>query len=147
LLRGGEGVPTAKAWASGCALTGDCIAVCPEVINPRFMLAMTRVELARRTTEPRERRRKGIENFHAVADGVNVLSRMQLSNAELARLGQQVTDRLAHGSTVKPGERPDFVFYTGCNVLKTPHGAHRADIMDALASRKVMGGRPIAAAW
>jgi Fe-S oxidoreductase len=142
ILRGGQGEPAAMAWASGCALTGDCIAACPEGINPRFLLAMTRVTLVQRSSDLRERRRKGIENFHAVADGVNVLSRMQLSDAELARLGQQVNDRLEHGSTAKPGERPDFVFYTGCNVLKTPHMALTAlDIMDALGvTYKVMGG-------
>ena len=142
LLRGGEGVPAAIAWASGCALTGDCIAACPEGINPRFLLAMTRVTLARQSSDLRERRRKGIENFRAVADGVNVLARMQLSDAELTRLGQQVNERLAQGSTAKPGERPDFVFYTGCNVLKTPHMALLAlDIMDALGvTYRVMGG-------
>jgi heterodisulfide reductase subunit D len=142
LLRGGEGVPAAKAWASGCALTGDCIAACPESINPRFLLAMARVTLARQASEPRERRKRGIENFRAVADGVNVLSRMQLTDGELARLGQQVTDRLQHGATAAAGERPDFVFYTGCNVLKTPHMALLAlDIMDALGvTYKVMGG-------
>jgi len=65
-----------------------------------------------------------------------------LSDAELARLGQQVNERLANGSTARPGERPDFVFYTGCNVLKTPHIALLAlDIMDALSvTYKVMGG-------
>jgi len=142
MLRGGEGAPAAKAWAKGCALTGDCIAACPEGINPRFLLAMTRVTLARQSSDLRERRRKGIENFRAVADGVNVLSRMQLDDAELARLGQQVSGRLENGSTAKPGERPDFVFYTGCNVLKTPHMALLAlDIMDALGvTYKVMGG-------
>ena len=142
ILRGGEGTAASKAWASGCALTGDCIAVCPEGINPRFLLAMTRVSLARRSSDLRARRKKGIENFRAVADGVNVLSRMQLDDAELTRLGQQVNGRLDHGSTVKPGERPDFVFYTGCNVLKTPHMALTAlDIMDALGvTYKVMGG-------
>jgi Fe-S oxidoreductase len=142
ILRGDEGAPAAKAWASGCALTGDCIAACPEGINPRFLLAMTRVTLTRKSSDLRERRRKGVENFRAVADGVNVLSRMQLDDAELARLGQQVNDRLSNGSTAKPGERPDFVFYTGCNVLKTPHMALTAlDIMDALGvTYKVMGG-------
>ena len=37
---------------------------------------------------------------------------------------------------------PDFVFYTGCNLLKTPHIAYLAfDIMDALGVRyEVMGG-------
>ncbi len=142
ILRLGEGSQAAKAWASGCALSGDCIAVCPEGVNPRFLLAMARVALARQTSEPRERRKRGIENFRAVADGVNVLSRMQLTDGELARLGQQVTDRLANGSTAKPGERPDFVFYTGCNVLKTPHIALLAlDIMDAIGvTYRVMGG-------
>ncbi len=142
ILRGGEGSPAAKAWAKGCALTGDCIAACPESINPRFLLAMTRVALAQRSTELRERRKKGVENFRQVANGVNVLSRVQLTDDELGRLGQQVGDRLQSGSTAKPGERPDFVFYTGCNVLKTPHIALLAlDIMDALGvTYRVMGG-------
>ena len=49
---------------------------------------------------------------------------------------------LQNGSTAKPGERPDFVFYTGCNVLKTPHMALIAlDMMDALGvTYRVMGG-------
>src|SRR5437870_2729257 len=40
------------------------------------------------------------------------------------------------------GEPPDVVFYTDCNVLKTPHIALLAlDIMDALGvSYRVMGG-------
>ena len=142
ILRGGVGGPSAKAWASGCALTGDCIEACPEGINPRFLLSMTRVKLAQDTTSLHERRKKGIENFRAVADGVAVLSRLQLSDDELKRLGQQVNERLSNGSTVKADERPDFVFYTGCNVLKTPHMALTAlDIMDALGvTYRVMGG-------
>lgn len=142
IVRMGEGLATSKAWAKGCALTGDCIAACPEGINPRFLLAMARVAMAKTSTELRERRKKGIDNFRLVADGVNILSRMQLSDDELARLGQQVNGRLQNGSTAKPGERPDFVFYTGCNVLKTPHIALLAlDIMDVLGvTYKVMGG-------
>jgi len=142
IIRSGDGPEASKAWAQGCALTGDCIQACPERVNPRFLLAMARVALARHSTDLRERRRKGVENFRLVADGVNVLSRMQLSEAELSRLGQQVGERLQHASTAKEGERPDFVFYTGCNVLKTPHIAlYALDIMDALGvTYKVMGG-------
>ena len=142
ILRGGDGGAAAKAWAKGCVLTGDCIAACPESINPRFLLAMTRVKLAQRANAPREQRRQGVENFRLVADGTNVLARMQLTADELTRLGQTVNARLEAGSTVKRGERPDFVFYTGCNVLKTPHIALLAlDIMDALGvTYKVMGG-------
>jgi Fe-S oxidoreductase len=142
ILRSGEGPQAATAWATGCALTGDCIAVCDVGVNPRFLLAMARVALARQSSELRERRKRGIDNFRLVADGVNVLARMQLGDDDLVRLGQQVTDRLENASTAKPGERPDFVFYTGCNVLKTPHMALLAlDIMDALGvTYRVMGG-------
>src|SRR5260221_3780812 len=142
ILRAGEGHPAAKAWAKGCALTGDCIAACDEGVNPRFLLAMARVALRKQTAVPRDRRKQGIENFRLVADGVNVLARMQLDEADLGRLGQLVNERLENGSTAKPGERPDFVFYTGCNVLKTPHMALTAlDVMDALGvTYRVMGG-------
>ncbi len=142
ILRSGDGPKASRAWVEGCALTGDCITACNYGVNPRFLLGMARVALARRNEDLRQRRKRGIENFRAVADGVNVLSRMQLSDDELARLGQHVADRLQYGSTAKPGERPDFVFYTGCNVLKTPHMALLAlDVMDALGvTYRVMGG-------
>jgi heterodisulfide reductase subunit D len=54
----------------------------------------------------------------------------------MERLGQK------SASVSTPAEAPDFVFYTGCNVLKTPHIALLAlDIMDALGvTYQVMGG-------
>ncbi len=142
IVRFGDGPNVSKVWAKSCALTGDCIAACDVGVNPRFLLAMARVALAGKSFDLRQRRKQGIDNFRAISDGVNVLARMQLNEDELARLGQQVTDRLQNGSTAPPGERPDFVFYTGCNVLKTPHMALLAlDIMDALGvTYKVMGG-------
>lgn len=142
ILRSGEGGETSRDWAKSCVLDGECIDACDYGVNPRFMLTMARIALARETVEPRERRKTGVENFRAIADGVNVLARMQLSSQELARLGQSVKDRLSSGSTAPDGERPDFVFYTGCNVLKTPHIALLAlDIMDALGiTYRVMGG-------
>jgi Fe-S oxidoreductase len=142
IVRTGEGPMASRAWARGCALTGDCIAACGDGVNPRFLLAMARVAMAKKASDPRDRRKQGIENFRLVADGVNVLARMQLDETELSRLGQYVNERLQNGSTAEPGERPDFVFYTGCNVLKTPHMALTAlDIMDALGvTYRVMGG-------
>ena len=142
IVRTGEGPAASKAWAKGCALTGDCIAACGDGVNPRFLLAMARVALAKQSSELRDRRKQGVANFRLIADGVNVLARMQLDEDELGRLGQQVNERLQNGSTAKPGERPDFVFYTGCNVLKTPHMALIAlDMMDALGvTYQVMGG-------
>jgi len=99
IVRTGEGPEASKAWAKGCALTGDCITACDEAVNPRFLLAMARVALAKHSSELRNRRKQGVENFRLVADGVNVLARMQLSENELARLGQHVNERLENGST------------------------------------------------
>ena len=64
--------------------------------------------------------------------GVRVLSRLQLSPELLARFRDDAD----------PEETPDLVFYTGCNLLKTPHIALLClDIMDALGIRyRVMGG-------
>jgi heterodisulfide reductase subunit D len=142
IVRSGEGPEASRLWAKSCVLDGECIEACDYGVNPRFLLSMARVAMAQKTVEPRARRKTGVENFRAVADGVNVLARMQLPADELARLGQKAGERLSAGSTANEGERPDFVFYTGCNVLKTPHIALLAlDIMDALGiTYRVMGG-------
>jgi heterodisulfide reductase subunit D len=67
---------------------------------------------------------------------VTALSRLQLDSEVLGRFGQK------SASVSKPAKAPDFVFYTGCNALKTPHIALLAlDIMDVLGvSYQVMGG-------
>ena len=139
LMRGGAGSPPARRWADSCMLTGECIRACPEGLNPRFMLAMARVVSARERDEPKVQRRRGVEDFRKVAQDVQVLSRMQLTSDMLARLGQRTS---AGDAVAGEAERPDFVFYTGCNVLKTPHIALLAlDLMDALGvTYRVMGG-------
>ena len=65
-----------------------------------------------------------------------MLSQLQLDREVLEQIGQK------SASAAIPAEAPDFVFYTGCNVLKTPHIALLAlDIMDALGvTYQVMGG-------
>src|SRR6476659_3461265 len=95
---------------------------------------MARVAMAQRRDEPSEQRRHGIDGFRKVAREVTHISQLQLSDELLARLGQK--------GAPQPDTPPDFVFYTGCNVLKTPHIALLAlDIMDALGvTYQVMGG-------
>jgi heterodisulfide reductase subunit D len=134
ILRHGEGNDAARKWASGCLLSGECIKACDYGVNPRFLLHMTRLAMARAKYDEREQRRGGVEDFRKVARDVNHISRLQLDDTLLQRLGQ--------GSKAAKDELPDFVFYTGCNVLKTPHIALLAlDIMDALgATYEVMGG-------
>lgn len=135
ILRGREAPAASRTWATSCMLSGACIEACPEAVNPRFLLAMTRVELAKAARPLHEQRRLGVENFRKVGRDVSVQSRMQVTAETLERLGQS-----RRGTA--PDEAPDFVFYTGCNVLKTPHIALLAlDVMDALGvTDRVMGG-------
>jgi heterodisulfide reductase subunit D len=88
------------------------------------------------TKELPERRRQGVQNFRDLSRDVAVLSQLQLDRIVLERLGQGAA------SVATADELPDFVFYTGCNVLKTPHIALLAlDIMDRLGiTHRVMGG-------
>ena len=140
LLRGGDGSDAARRWASSCVLTGDCVPACDYGVNPRFLLGMTRVAMAKSSTSAQEQRRRGMENFRKVSREVGALSRMQLEQDVLARLGQAGGNQA--GGNNETSDPADFVFYTGCNVLKTPHIALLClDIMDALEiSYKVMGG-------
>jgi Fe-S oxidoreductase len=136
ILRTGHGPEASRKWANACVLSGECIEACDYGVNPRFLLGMARVAMARQPDEPLERRRAGVEGFRKVARDVTHISRMQLDAALLARLGQKADNR---PDTETP---PDFVFYTGCNVLKTPHIALLAlDIMDKLGvTYQVLGG-------
>ncbi|HEX4556973.1 MAG TPA: (Fe-S)-binding protein [Xanthobacteraceae bacterium] len=141
ILRTGEGPEAARKWATSCVLSGECIKACDDGVNPRFLLAMARVALAKEKNEPPARRRQGVTDFRKLSQDVSVLSRMQLTSETLERLGQRTDTSRRLGNTEGP-EKPDFVFYTGCNVLKTPHIALLAlDIMDALGvTYRVMGG-------
>ena len=129
LLRGGSHADAAR-WAEVCSGSGHCIPVCNYDVNPRLMLSLARVATLE-ATAPADRRQTGFSRFGAMTKGVRVLSRLQLSPDTLARFrkGEEEPD-------------PEVVFYTGCNVLKTPHIALLAlDIMDAMGVRyRVMGG-------
>jgi heterodisulfide reductase subunit D len=136
ILGGADGTAAARAWAGACVASGECIKVCDYGVNPRFLLAMTRVAIACKD-DIAARRRKGVEGFRRVARDVTHLSRLQLEDELLERLGQRTGPDIA-----EPQAKPDFVFYTGCNVLKTPHIALLAlDVMDALGvTYRVLGG-------
>jgi heterodisulfide reductase subunit D len=136
IVRLGDGPDTSRKWASSCMLSGECIEVCDYGVNPRFLLAIARVAIAKAEHGLPDRRSQGVEMFRDLGRDVNVLSRLQLDSEVLKRLGQK------SASVAHPSDAADFVFYTGCNVLKTPHIALLAlDIMDALGiSYRVMGG-------
>jgi heterodisulfide reductase subunit D len=137
ILRHGEGSQAARRWANACVLSGECIKACDYGVNPRFLLSMARVAMVRGEDEVGDQRRHGVENFRKVAREVTHISRLQLDEELLRRLGQKSV-----AAQAEPGMLPDFVFYTGCNVLKTPHIALLAlDIMDTIGvTYQVMGG-------
>jgi heterodisulfide reductase subunit D len=137
IVRYGEGPEASRKWANSCLLSGECIKACDDDVNPRFLLAMARVAMAKHDKPMPDRRRRGVEDFRKVSRDVTHLSKMQLPDELLERLGQKRS-----GGETDTSEPPDFVFYTGCNVLKTPHIALLAlDIMDALGvTYHVMGG-------
>jgi heterodisulfide reductase subunit D len=136
IVRFGKGPDESQKWAKACMLSGECIKVCDYGVNPRFLLAVARVQMAKHGNEPPARRKNGVQTFRKLAEDVSVLSRLQLSDAALERLGQKPFSKPASD------ELPDVVFYTGCNVLKTPHIALLClDVMDRLGvSYNVMGG-------
>ncbi len=135
---GDEHNAAAEKWASGCLLSGECIKACDYGVNPRFLLYMARIAMSHAKKESAAERRAGFEAYRLVARDVSHISQIQLDDALLARLGQGAKGKVARAADSKP----DFVFYTGCNVLKTPHIALLAlDIMDALdITYEVMGG-------
>ncbi|TMJ00049.1 MAG: (Fe-S)-binding protein [Alphaproteobacteria bacterium] len=139
IVRPGAGPEASRNWASSCIMSGECIKACDYGVNPRFLLSVARLAMAKAKGDPVERRRTGVENFRKLNQDVTVLSRLQLSDAALERLGQRPSTAPLRA---EPEREPDVVFYTGCNVLKTPHIPLLClDIMDALGvSYRVMGG-------
>jgi heterodisulfide reductase subunit D len=132
LITGGEGNDNAVQWAELCSGSGNCIPACQHGINPRFMVQMAR-GFARRERDgaPLETRWRG--HFQTMSRSVRVLSRLQLPPETLARFRRSPAERETP---------PDVVFYTGCNVLRTPHIALLAlEVLDKLGtSYEVMGG-------
>src|SRR5215510_7476916 len=127
IVRTGDGPDASRTWAASCTLSGECIKACDYGVNPRFLLAVARLSMLKKQSPASQRRRDGVARYRNTSQDVAILSRLQLDGALLQRLGQGAA------SVSKPSEAPDFVFYTGCNVLKTPHIALLAlDVMDRL---------------
>jgi len=134
ILKGVVHALDAEVWARKCCGTAHCIDACGEGIDPRFMLTMARRRLNERG-EPDTRKRAGREMFQDMSRGVRMLSRLQLPVDVLARLNPPA-------KRPAPETAPDLVFYTGCNLLKTPHiGLLCLDVLDKLgATYEVYGG-------
>ncbi|HJU15488.1 MAG TPA: (Fe-S)-binding protein [Stellaceae bacterium] len=135
LLAGGEGTAEAKTWARVCTNSGKCIPACDYGINPRFMVNMARIASKAKRGDA-ETRRAAHQYFTTMSRSTRVISRLQLAPEVTARINPPLR---AAGEYDGP---PDIVFYTGCNVIKTPHIALLVlEVLDALGiSYEVMGG-------
>jgi heterodisulfide reductase subunit D len=135
ILRGG-GDPKSQGarWAETCTGSGLCRQACDDGVNPRFMLALTRMQLnERRALE--DRRAAGHKAFQTMTHGVKVLSRLQLP--------REFVGRVTRPARAEAESKPDVVMYLGCNVLKTPHIALLClDVLDRLGTRYVVSGGP-----
>ena len=131
-LAAGTGAgPRAAQWAEACNGGGECIAVCPEAINVRQWVSIERMRGRVVAHDAQTRTEAASRRFRNMSHSVRLLASMQVPSPDLARI------------MTRRRERPtDFVFYTGCNVLRTPHMIFNVmDILDALGlSFEVMGG-------
>src|SRR3954451_2469680 len=135
LLAGGEGTPEAERWAQVCTNSGKCIPACDYGVNPRFMVNMARIAVKAKRGDA-EVRRAAHQYLTTMSRGTRVISRLQLAPEVVERLNPPLR------AAGEYPETPDIVFYTGCNVIKTPHIALLVlEVLDALGvSYEVMGG-------
>jgi len=131
ILRAGDGTPEARKWVEVCSHSGFCLNACDYGVDPRLMLILARLSLKRDIGE--EGRREGQESFRDMVRATRIMPRLQLSAEDLARVS---TRRWTEETP------PDLIFYTGCNILRTPHIALLClDVLDALdLSYAVYGG-------
>jgi heterodisulfide reductase subunit D len=136
LLAGGEGTPDAERWAQVCTNSGKCIPACDYGVNPRFMVNMARIASMNLRKGEAEVRRGAQQYFNSMGRSTRTIARLQLAPEVLERVAPPLKAPGEYGRV------PDIVFYTGCNVIKTPHIALLVlEVLDALGvDYEVMGG-------
>ena len=135
LLRGaGDPASQGARWAETCTGSGACREACGDGVNPRFMLALTRVRLnERRAVE--DRRAAGQKGFLTMSRAVKVLSRLQLPS--------DFVGHVTRPARTETSTAPDVVMYLGCNVLKTPHIALLClEVLDRIGTSYAVFGGP-----
>jgi heterodisulfide reductase subunit D len=119
---GGPAADGLKKWLDACDGSARCSDACPEGINVRQWVTIAKMK-ALDAARPRE---VGAANaagrFRHMAQAVRLLASMQLPSETLKKILQPAERRTA-----------EILFYTGCNVLRTPHIVLNVmDILDAM---------------
>ena len=119
---GGTAAAPLHKWLNACDGSARCSDACPEDINVRQWVTIAKLK-ALEAGRPREEGATNAANrFRHMAQAVRLLASMQLPSETLKKIVAPAEKRTA-----------DVLFYTGCNVLRTPHIVLNVmDILDAL---------------
>ena len=119
---GGIAAEPLSKWLNACDGSARCSDACPEKINVRQWVTIAKLK-ALEAGRPREVGSTNAANrFRHMAQAVRLLASMQLPSETLKKIVAPAEKRTA-----------DVLFYTGCNVLRTPHIVLNVmDILDAL---------------
>ncbi len=122
LTKGESGRALASRWVEACNASGNCTAACPEGINVRQWVSIARLKNMENKRSLEQRAANAAQRFRTMAQSVRLLASMQMPSETLRRIMSPVEKRKA-----------DVIFYTGCNVLKTPHIVLSVmDVLDVL---------------
>ena len=119
---GGPAADGLKKWLDACDGSARCTDACPEGINVRQWVTIAKMK----ALDAARAREVGAANaagrFRHMAQAVRLLASMQLPSETLKKILQPAERRTA-----------EILFYTGCNVLRTPHIVLNVmDILDAM---------------
>jgi heterodisulfide reductase subunit D len=119
---GGTVAAPLSKWLNACDGSARCNDACPEDINVRQWVTIAKLK-ALEAGRPRENGANNAANrFRHMAQAVRLLASMQLPSETLKKILAPAEKRTA-----------EVLFYTGCNVLRTPHIVLNVmDILDAL---------------
>ena len=119
---GGAAADGLQKWLNACDGSARCNDACPEGINVRQWVTIAKMKSLEATRPREEGAANAASRFRHMAQAVRLLASMQLPSETLKKILAPAEKRTA-----------DVLFYTGCNVLRTPHIVLNVmDILDAL---------------
>lgn len=119
---GGVAADGLQKWLNACDGSARCSDACPEGINVRQWVTIAKLKALNAARAPEVGAANAANRFRHMAQAVRLLASMQLPSETLKKI-------------LEPAERrtAEVLFYTGCNVLRTPHIVLNVmDILDAM---------------